>query len=71
MSQLKQQERPPPIIIFERQSDENWLKYSLFCLIAPYLSEWDLSRVRSTMLALDEFHLDGYSPQSRMRLYVT
>ncbi|PKR84069.1 hypothetical protein CWO92_16270 [Heyndrickxia camelliae] len=34
ISQPKQQERSPPIIIFERQSDENWQEYSLFCLIA-------------------------------------
>ncbi|WP_161908061.1 hypothetical protein [Emergencia sp. 1XD21-10] len=40
-----------------------------FCLIAIYLSEWGLSRVRSTTLALDDSQADRYNPDSRMILY--
>lgn len=71
MSQSKQQERPPPQYHLESQPDKNWQEYSSFCLIAHYLSEWNLSRVQSTTPALDKFHLDGYTPQSRIRICVT
>jgi hypothetical protein len=34
-----------------------------------YLSEWGLSRVQSTTLALDDSQADRYYPDSRMTLY--
>jgi len=37
-----------------------------FCLITIYLSEWGLSRVRSTTLALDNSQADRYYLASRM-----
>lgn len=65
MPRQEPQERSPPHNIKWRfRQSRSWQKSPLFGLATLYLSEWDLSRVRSTTSALDKSQADRYSPQS-------
>lgn len=65
MPRQEPQERSPPHKYHvEIPPVTGWQKSSLFGLTTLYLSEWDLSRVRSTTPALDKSQADRYSPRS-------